>query len=221
MAKDKKKSKAAAAEKKQRIADKAERKAAKKDKKLFKLTADDSDDDGEFEAVLAAFQQRQVDEVRVDEVAACPPPTRRANASLTVNPLNPAEVFLFGGEYFNGKYCEFYNDLYVFNAEKDAWTKYESTNCPGPRSSHQMVATGTGQLFMFSGEFASKNESQFYHWKDMWMLDAKSRSWEKLEFRVMPSARSGHRMTMWKHFIILFGGFHDNARLTKYYDDLW
>ena len=37
----------------------------------------------------------------------------------------------------------------------------------------------------------------------------------------MPSARSGHRMALWKNFIVLFGGFYDNYIETKYYDDLW
>ena len=39
--------------------------------------------------------------------------------------------------------------------------------------------------------------------------------------RVRPNARSGHRMAMWKHFIVLFGGFVDTGARTTYLQDLW
>lgn len=35
-----------------------------------------------------------------------------------------------------------------------------------------------------------------------------------------PSARSGHRMTLIKKQLIVFGGFHDNLRDYKYYNDV-
>lgn len=37
----------------------------------------------------------------------------------------------------------------------------------------------------------------------------------------LPSPRSGHRMALWKHFIVMFGGFYDAGAETKYLDDLW
>ena len=36
-----------------------------------------------------------------------------------------------------------------------------------------------------------------------------------------PPARSGHRMTYYKNYIILFGGFQDTSQQTKYLADLW
>lgn len=52
-------------------------------------------------------------------------------------------------------------------------------------------------------------------------MDMKTNSWEKLEVKPKPTARSGHRMTLWKHFLVMFGGFYDNYVDTRYYDDLW
>jgi hypothetical protein len=54
------------------------------------------------------------------------------------------------------------------------------------------------------------------------MLDPASREWSKVEAKgKAPPARSGHRMTYWKHYIILFGGFQDTSNQTKYLADLW
>lgn len=35
-----------------------------------------------------------------------------------------------------------------------------------------------------------------------------------------PSARSGHRMVLYKHKILVFGGFYDSGFETKYFGDL-
>jgi len=79
------------------------------------------------------------------------PPSARANASFTAHPLNPSELILFGGEFYNGKKCLFNNDLYRYNIDKKEWRKISSPNSPGPRSSHQAVATPSGLLFVFGG----------------------------------------------------------------------
>jgi hypothetical protein len=28
-------------------------------------------------------------------------------------------------------------------------------------------------------------------------------------------------MVFWRHFLLLFGGFHDTSSITKYHNDLW
>ena len=35
-----------------------------------------------------------------------------------------------------------------------------------------------------------------------------------------PSSRSGHRMVLLKRHLIVFGGFHDNLRDCKYFNDV-
>lgn len=38
-----------------------------------------------------------------------------------------------------------------------------------------------------------------------------SYEWEQLPGKGGPSARSGHRMALWKHQLLLFGGFYQMA----------
>ena len=78
-------------------------------------------------------------------------------------------------------------------------------------------------MFLFGGEFGSSRETRFFHYKDFWMLDLKTFAWEELTStcKPLPSPRSGHRMAMWKHIAVMFGGFYDAGADTKYLDDLW
>ena len=50
-----------------------------------------------------------------------------------------------------------------------------SPNTPPPRCSHQaiMLPLGGGQMWVFGGEFASPSQSQFYHYKDLWVFHVK------------------------------------------------
>lgn len=54
-------------------------------------------------------------------------------------------------------------------------------------------------------------------------MDLKTFSWEDLTgiVKPLPSPRSGHRTALWKHLIVMFGGFYDAGAETKYLDDLW
>ncbi|WFC97956.1 Kelch repeat-containing protein 3 [Malassezia yamatoensis] len=92
-----------------------------------------------------------------------------------------------------------------------------------PPSAHQMVAmpAGGGQLWCFGGEFASTKQTSFHHYRDLWVYSIADRLWEKVETKVRPSGRSGHRMAVWKHFLVLFGGFIDTGVRTSYLQDLW
>jgi len=42
------------------------------------------------------------------------------------------------------------------------------------------VAQLGGQLWIFGGEFASPSQSQFYHYKDLWLLNLKDSVWQKI-----------------------------------------
>ncbi|KAJ3260343.1 hypothetical protein HK103_000978 [Boothiomyces macroporosus] len=191
----------------------------KEEKKSKKSRKDEDVED--IDAILDEFRKQQTDMYKVTEEANCAPPSRRANASLSVNPLNPSELILFGGEYYDGQKVYMYNDFFKYNIEKKEWKRITSPNSPGPRSSHQVVITPAGLLFLWGGEFVSPNETSFFHYKDFWMMDLKTNQWEKLEMKGRPPPRSGHRMTLWKHFIVLFGGFYDQTNDSKYYDDVW
>src|SRR5690606_22839939 len=71
--------------------------------------------------------------------------------------------------------------------------------------------------------FSSPKQGTFYHYGDFWQLSTQSREWTKIEGKKgpSPSARSGHRMVMWKNYVVLFGGFSDTSMNTKYLGDLW
>jgi len=91
-------------------------------------------------------------------------------------------------------------------------------------------------LYIFGGEFGTSD--QFYHYRDLWRyvlsslplfarpspplstliyppfsstsLDLKSNRWEELPSQKdTPSARSGHRICVWRHYLVLFGGFYE------------
>ncbi|KAF8164705.1 hypothetical protein B0H34DRAFT_686248 [Crassisporium funariophilum] len=151
------------------------------------------------------------------------PPSRRANATLTACPIGN-HLWCIGGEFFSedGR-AYFYNDVFRYTPDKDEWRKFVSPTCPGPRSAHAVVASPAagGKLFLFGGEFSSLHQNTFHHYRDFWCFDITTHSWDRIDTKIRPSARSGHRMAIWKHFIVLFGGFYDPGITTRYLNDLW
>ncbi|OJD37907.1 kelch repeats protein [Diplodia corticola] len=221
----KKADKAKKAEKKARTAAKQEKKAGKKESKNQKRAkdGDDSDaDDVDIDAVLAEYARQQEQFLKVTE-AVVDPPSARASATLIGSPTNDNELFLFGGEYFNGALAHFYNDLFVYNIHRDEWRRVTSPNTPLPRSGHAWTRGGNDKaIYLFGGEFSSPKQGTFYHYNDLWRLEPSSREWMRLESKGKgPPARSGHRMTYFKNYIILFGGFQDTSQQTRYLNDVW
>ncbi|KAL9596250.1 MAG: hypothetical protein Q9219_005911 [cf. Caloplaca sp. 3 TL-2023] len=131
------------------------------------------------------------------------------------------ELLLFGGEYFNGALATFFNDLFVYLIDKDEWRRITSPNSPLPRSGHAWTRNNAGEIYLFGGEFSSPKQGTFYHYNDFWKLNPTSREWSRIEAKKGPPARSGHRMTYFKHYVIMFGGFQDTSQQTKYLQDLW
>lgn len=196
----KKDKKAKAAEKKVRVAQKQEKKTVQKEKKVKAKKGDDSDaEDADLDAVLAAYAQEQAQFLKVTETP-CGPPSARASSTVVGSPANDNELFVFGGEYFNGALAKFYNDLLVYNIHRDEWKKVTSPNTPLPRSGHAWSRGGNDKsVYLFGGEFSSPKQGTFYHYNDFWKLDPLTREWSKLEFKGKgPPARSGHRMTYFK-----------------------
>ncbi|KAI0996250.1 hypothetical protein K3495_g11929 [Podosphaera aphanis] len=222
MAKDKKgKSdgkKAKIAEKKK----KQEQKGNKKEKAKSSKVDDSDAEDIDLEAVLASYAKQQEQFLKVTEVV-CEPPSARSSATLIASPANDNELFLFGGENFNGALATFFNDLYVYLISKDEWRLVTSPNTPLPRSGHAWCqSTNSKEIYLFGGEFSSPKQGTFYHYNDFWAFEPSTREWTRLETKgKSPPARSGHRMTCYKKYIILFGGFQDTSQNTKYLADLW
>ena len=234
------------AEQKARVAAKQSKKAAQKERKGKVKAGDDSDaDDDDLDAVLEEYARKvsdigtwveiilqalhshsrcrqQAQFLKVTEEVS-EPPSPRSSATLIASPSSNKELFLFGGELFNGSVATFYNDLFIYHIEKDEWRKVTSPNAPLPRSGHAWCRGGnTGGVYLFGGEFSSPKQGTFYHYNDFWRLEPSTREWARLETKSKsPPARSGHRMTYYKNYILLFGGFQDTSQQTKYLQDLW
>lgn len=142
---------------------------------------------------------------------------------MLASPNDPNSLLLFGGEYFNGAMAKFYNDLHIYNINRDEWRCVTSPNAPLPRSGHAWTRSGNpNYVYLFGGEFSSPKQGTFHHYSDFWRLEPATREWTRIEVKGnTPVARSGHRMTYWKQYIILFGGFQDTSNQTKYLADLW
>lgn len=225
MVKDKKSKsdgkKAKTAEKKQKQANKAEKKAKVKNAKQ----QDGSDaEDVDLDQVLEEYRRQQELFLKVTETVAEGPPRARAAACFLASPANANQLLLFGGEYFNGALATFFNDLHIYYIDRDEWRTVTSPNTPLPRSGHAWCRGGnmSNSVFLFGGEFSSPKQGTFYHYNDFWRLDPAAREWTKLDHKgKSPPARSGHRMTYYKNYIVLFGGFQDTANQTRYLADLW
>jgi hypothetical protein len=127
---------------------------------------------------LAALQASEA--VAGEQVV--PPPSPRVNSSLTNHPSGN-ELLVFGGELYDGKKNHFYSDLFRYSIKRNEWRLVSAKRSPPPRSSHQAVAvpSGGGSVFIFGGEFSSANQTQFYHYRDLWCLDLTTWKWEQVQ----------------------------------------
>ncbi|KAI1122594.1 WLM domain-containing protein [Nemania abortiva] len=224
MAKDKK---GKSDSKKQKLAEKKqkqEKKAQKKEKtKAAKLDGSDAED-VDLDAVLAEYKKQQELFLKVTETVLDAPPKPRSSATFIASPSNSNQLLLFGGETWNGAIANFFNDLNIYYTDRDEWHCVTSPNAPLPRSGHAWCRGGNQKdsVFLFGGEFSSPKQGTFYHYNDFWRLEPSTREWTRIEVKgKTPPSRSGHRMTYYKNYIILFGGFQDTSNQTKYLNDLW
>ncbi|KAJ5899537.1 hypothetical protein N7495_004281 [Penicillium taxi] len=212
------------AEHKERVAAKQSKKTAQKEKRSKAKGKDiDSDaEDADLDAILAQYAEEQARFLKVTETPSAPP-TPRSSSTIIASPSNRNELLLFGGEYFDGTHATFFNNLFVHLIDRGEWREVSSPNSPLPRSGHAWCRGGnTGGVYLFGGEFSSPKQGTFYHYNDFWHLDTGTREWTRIETKSKgPPARSGHRMTYYKNYIILFGGFQDTSQQTKYLQDLW
>ncbi|XP_043285970.1 kelch domain-containing protein 4-like [Venturia canescens] len=195
---------------------KTEKKLNAKQKKELAAVGED-----DIEKVIAEIEREERRRERVVE-AVVEPPSRRVNFSFCPHPFKD-ELIMFGGEFHDGRKTTVYGDLFFYNTSKNEWTVVKAPGAPPPRCGHQAVvtSTGKGEMWIFGGEFSSPSESQFYHYKDLWLYRIGEKKWEKVTVPGGPSPRSGHRMVHLKKKLFIFGGFHDNLRDYKYFNDLY
>ncbi|XP_038209399.1 kelch domain-containing protein 4 [Zerene cesonia] len=198
--------------------------AAKTEKKLANKLKKELANMGEEDIakVIAEIEREEAKRTAATEKSLSGPPSTRAYASLTPHPINN-ELILFGGEYHNGQQTEVYNDLLFYNPVNNTWRQVKAPGAPPPRSAHQAIATpaNRGELWVFGGEFTSPTETQFYHYKDLWCFSLADKKWEKVVAPNGPSPRSGHRMVLLGRKLFIFGGYSDDGRECRYFDDLY
>lgn len=174
---------------------------------------------------MEEYRRQQEQFLQITETVCDAPPKARAASTFLASPHDSNSLLLFGGEYFNGSLAQFYNDLNIYNISRDEWRCVTSPNAPLPRSGHAWTrASNPNFVYLFGGEFSSPKQGTFHHYSDFWRLEPGIREWSKIEVKgkdKSPPARSGHRMTYWKQYIILFGGFQDTSNQTRYLADLW
>lgn len=193
------------------------RQAAKQQKTSAKRTKKEAKESGEdIESILKEFSAKEAAKTAVT-ISAAQQPSRRANFTMTALP--GGDMLMFGGEYFDGDRAEVYSDVYRWSVDKNEWRLIESLNTPPPRCSHQAVFY-QDKIYMFGGEYATAD--QFYHFRDLWCLDLKTHAWREIRpTGECPSGRSGHRMVVWRNYLILFGGFYEAMREVRWYNDLF
>ncbi|KAF9602947.1 hypothetical protein IFM89_032829 [Coptis chinensis] len=199
--------------------EKTERKTAKAAEKKARRESKKVSEEDDIDTILMNIQKEEAKKKEVHVEENVPKPSPRSNCSMNINPLKETELIFYGGEFYNGNKTFVYGDLYIYDVDKSEWKLITSPNSPPPRSAHQAVAW-KNYLYIFGGEFTSPNQERFHHYKDFWMLDLRTYQWEQLNLKGCPSPRSGHRMVLYKHNIIVFGGFYDTLREVRYFNDL-
>lgn len=145
-------------------------------------------------------------------------PLPRANATLCdVDGDKRGYFYLFGGEYFDGLSNIFLDDLLRYEPAKKEWRQILTAPRPSPRCAHSCVSYKQC-LYVFGGELESGE--QYHHYRDLWKFDTNTMKWTEIAAKNPPSARSGHSAFVWKNYMIIFGGFFEALRETKWYNDI-
>ncbi len=109
----------------------------------------------------------------------------------------------------------------VNNYESGKWMRILTpAPTPPPRCAHSAVFHNDG-IYIFGGEMATAEK--YHHYKDLWRLDVKKNTWEECKSRggSPPAARSGHRAVVWRHYMVIFGGFQEELRAdTRWFNDV-
>ncbi|GAX23268.1 hypothetical protein FisN_21Hh047 [Fistulifera solaris] len=182
--------------------------------------------DFDLDAMLQAYRQSDnvVEQTQVEPIEGFPP--ARANATLTLTAdkkQRNASLYLFGGEYYDGVENIVLDQLFVTDLTNWNWKRIQTPPpTPPPRCAHTTVYYNQS-LYVFGGEMATADE--YHHYKDIWKYHIPSQQWTEIKpsskFGTQPTPRSGHSAVVWKHFMILFGGFYEAVRdVPRWYNDV-
>eukprot|EP00124_Ichthyophonus_hoferi_P004171 Ihof_evm2s428 gene=Ihof_evmTU2s428 len=205
-----------------------EKKATKEAKKVMKDKSAEERakalaEEEDLDAIIAQFEVESKKRTKVEVKVCDQPPKPRINFTFVAHPSKD-ELCLFGGEYYNGASQFVYGDFFIFTLKKNEWRQIISPNSPPPRCGHASAIRGRngGEMYIYGGEYASRNQDRFKHYSDLWVYYFAESAWEKIEVPGGPTARSGHRMTIIGSYLVVFGGYYDNGKgAPKYYNDVY
>ncbi|CAG9464016.1 unnamed protein product [Pedinophyceae sp. YPF-701] len=202
-----------------KTAEKTAKNQGKKSRRAAQRLEGDEDD---IDALLEQFKLADARNKTAVIEKDVPPPSPRVNASFVAYETQRSkEVVLYGGEHMDSNdKARVYGDLYRYDVARNTWSRLRIPGGPKPRSAHQAVVH-RHYMWVFGGELTSPNMEKFHHFRDLWRLDLQSNVWEEMKIKGGPSARSGHRMAVWRGHLVLFGGFYDTGAELRYYNDLW
>eukprot|EP01018_Ginkgo_biloba_P035302 Gb_19518 [translate_table: standard] len=124
-------------------------------------------------------------------------------------------LYVFGG--YGKDNCQT-NDVHVFDASKQTWSKPMVKGIPpSPRDSHSCTTVGTS-LFVFGGT-DGKNPL-----RDLHILDTSTNTWIQPNLSGEgPAAREGHSAALIDHRLFIFGGCGKAQDESEeiYYNDLY
>lgn len=209
----------------------AARKEAKQEKSARKRLGKEQgavldDEYVELDQVLQAYKNQETSssgaindtDTPVLEAMGTAFPLPRANSTLCdVDGEKRDYFYLFGGEYFDGVSNIFLDELLRYEVAKKEWKKIVTSPRPSPRCAHSCVSY-KNNLFVFGGEVEMAD--QYHHYRDLWKFDTRTLKWTEIAAKNPPSARSGHAAFVWKNYMVIFGGFFEALRDTKWYNDV-
>lgn len=192
-------------------------------------------DDENWDAILESYRRQAVN-LHMPELIPLNhgefPRPSRANFTWTYCPTNGL-CYLFGGEYHDGVRNVVFDELLRWCSPQQGgigqWTRILTPPPqPPPRCAHSAVYHNDA-IYIFGGE--SVTSDRYHHYRDLWRLDIKTNTWEELSHssttrggagQPPPQARSGHRCVVWRHSMILFGGFQESVTngTTKFFNDV-
>jgi Domain of unknown function (DUF4110)/Kelch motif len=161
-------------------------------------------------------------------------PLARAHATFTIatdESKKKKDAYLFGGEYHDGAHTVVSDQLFKYELATGKWKQLITCTTPPPRCSHS-AAYYNKCLYIFGGEHYTASTSDYRHYKDVWKFDTVQQQWTEIKppstlsvgggTTITPSARSGTAVAVWKHHLILFGGFTEAAdQPARWYNDIY
>ena len=206
---------------------------------------DNHNEEENIDELLASFQKQNLElstplietlQSDTNEIGSSSfPYPPRGNFTLTLCPTSN-ELYMFGGEYFNGVENVVFDELLCWNPDAKPSTDDEEVKKnhkggvwkriiaplprPPARCSHSTVYYNNA-LYVFGGELATAQN--YLHYKDIWKFDIKTNLWSEIKPRNKggPTSRSGHRTIVWRHYMLIFGGFFEALRESpRWFNDL-